>query len=49
MRIVSDSSSDLYTFEGIDYKYVSLKIRVDGREFVDNEQLDINEMMTALE
>ena len=49
MRIVSDSSSNLYTFEGIDYKYVSLKIRVDGREFVDDENLDINEMMTALE
>ena len=48
-RIVCDSSSNQYRFEGVDYAYAPLVITVDGRDYVDNETLDVNEMITALE
>ncbi len=47
-KIVSDSSSNRFRMEGIDYTTVPLKIRAGEREFVDNEQLDVAEMVTYL-
>lgn len=47
-RIVADSSSNLYRLEGADYKYVSLKIRCEEAEFVDDEKLDVALMNEAL-
>ncbi len=44
-KIVSDSSSNLTTFSGIDYASVPLKITTDGKEFVDNSELDISDMI----
>ena len=46
--IVADSSSNLYHLEGTDYKYVSLKIRCEEAEFVDDEHLDVSQMNEAL-
>lgn len=43
-KIVSDSSSNLYNLEGIDYSYVSLTINCENREFKDDANLDIAEM-----
>lgn len=48
IRIVSDSSSDLYEFSGIDYVSVPLKIVTDNKEYVDNKDLDIPEMVNDL-
>lgn len=47
--IVADSSSNRYRLEGADYKYVSLKIRCEEAEFVDDENLDVALMNEALQ
>ena len=39
-KIVSDSSSDLYTLSGIDYESAPLKIITDQKEYVDDTNLD---------
>ncbi len=44
-KIVADSSSDLLELEGVDYAYASLKLSTDEREFVDNAELDVDEMV----
>ena len=48
IKIVADSSSDLYEFEGIDYESVPLKIVTDNKEYVDDKSLDIPEMIKEL-
>lgn len=49
-RIVSDSTSNLLKLEGsIDYKTVPLKILVDGKEYIDQEGLDVEGMVSAIE
>ena len=45
-RIVSDSSSDIITLEHADYAYSPMKIITTEREFVDDESLDVEEMIT---
>lgn len=48
IKIVADSSSDLYELEGIDYASVPLKIVTDNKEYVDDRNLDIPEMIQEL-
>lgn len=47
-KIVTDSSSNMFSMEKIDFAYASLKIVTDEKEFVDNTDLDVNEMMEYL-
>lgn len=53
IRIVADSSSNIYSVEGIDYKSVPLKIISESREYVDTPELDVaamvNDMVTSRE
>lgn len=45
IKIVADTSADLLTLEGIDFAYAPLKVIASDREFVDDEQLDVKEMV----
>lgn len=47
-KIVTDSSSNLHEFSGIDYACVPLTINTDKREFVDTKDLDVKEMVDYL-
>ena len=50
IRIVADSSANLYKLDDADFAYVSLTINCNGQEFVDNESLDVlgmNRMLHA--
>ena len=49
MRIVTDSSCDLTSLEGCDFISVPLNIYTDERNFTDDEDLDMKEMITYLE
>ncbi len=48
LRIVADSSSNIFSVEGIDYKSVPLKIISDSQEYVDTPDLDIASMMNEM-
>lgn len=48
IKIVADSSSNLYEFEGIDYASVPLKIVTENKEYVDDKNLNIPEMIQDL-
>ena len=48
MRIVADSSCDLYTLDFPDFKTVPLKIYTDERSFTDDTSLNIKEMLDYL-
>ena len=48
IKIVSDSSSNLLQFSGIDYATVPLKIVAGEKEYVDNAQLDVAGMVADL-
>ena len=48
ITVVSDSSSNLFNFDGLNYKYVSLKIISDSKEYVDNADLDIDDMLDTM-
>lgn len=47
-RIVADSASDVYSLSGVDFKSVPLKIISSDREYVDDTQLDVSEMVACL-
>ena len=47
-KIISDSSSDLLTFENCDYCSVPLKIITDEKEYVDDSSLNVDEMISDL-
>ncbi|MGN1343386.1 MAG: DegV family protein, partial [Traorella sp.] len=47
-KIVSDSSSNLYEIEGVEYTTVPLKIITQEREYVDEKGLDIDGMIDDL-
>lgn len=47
-KIVSDSSSNIFTLPGVDYATVPLKIVAGDREWVDNAELDLEEMVDTL-
>lgn len=49
IRIVSDSSSDLLSFDGIDYTTVPLKIMFGGNEYVDEIGTDCEKMVLDLQ
>lgn len=49
IRIVSDSSSDLLSFDGIDYTTVPLKIMFGGNEYVDELGTDCEQMVLDLQ
>ena len=46
--IISDSSSDVLSYSGANYKTVPLKIITGEREFVDDSNLDLEEMVNYL-
>ena len=49
MKIVCDSSANVLTLDGLNYTTVPLKIIAGDREFVDNTDLDLQEMVTFLQ
>ncbi|MCD7749036.1 MAG: DegV family protein, partial [Oscillospiraceae bacterium] len=48
-RIVSDSSANMLTLEGMDFASVPLKIIAGEREYVDDESLDLSGMLDYLQ
>lgn len=48
IRIVSDSSSNVFEVEGIDYTTVPLKVMFGGTEYVDEPGTDFEQMIHAL-
>ena len=47
-KIVADSSSDLLTLDGVPYKSAPLKIITSEKEYIDNENLNVLEMVDEL-
>ena len=47
-KIVADSSANLLTLDGIDFQSCPLVIRTNEREFVDDENLNVEEMADYL-
>lgn len=45
MRIIADSSSNIFAIEGADYKNVPLKIISETKEYVDTPDLDVSAMV----
>lgn len=43
VKIVSDSSSDLLSLEGVDFAYAPMKVITAEREFIDDDTLDLDE------
>lgn len=48
IKIVADSSADLYSYEGVPFASTPLKIVTAEREWVDNKVLDVDEMVEYL-
>jgi DegV family protein with EDD domain len=48
VKIVADSSANLYTLDGVDFSSAPLTIRTSEKEFVDDSSLDIAEMVDYL-
>ncbi len=48
IKIVSDSSSDIKALCGVDFASVPLKIMTDEKEYVDNSELCVSEMLSDL-
>ncbi len=48
IRIVTDSASDIIELSGMDFLYTPMKIITAEREFVDNRELDTEEMVKYL-
>ena len=46
--IISDSSSDLLSLDGVSFNSVPLKIMTDVKEYVDNSELDVRDMLSDL-
>ncbi len=49
IKIVSDSSCDIKSIDGVDFTSVPLTISAGEREFVDNDRLNVREMLDFLE
>ncbi len=47
-KIVTDSSADIKTLEGIPFASAPLKIITDNKEYVDDDKLDVVEMLSDL-
>ena len=52
-HIVSDSCCDLYSLEGgegiVDFATIPFSIRIGDREYIDDESISVEEMLTANE
>ena len=48
MRIIADSSCDLYTLDYPDFRTVPLTVYTDEKSFLDDEALNITEMLDYL-
>lgn len=48
MKIVADSSCDIFTLKNVDFKNAPMKVVTDEREFVDDENLNVSEMSEYL-
>ena len=48
IKLVSDSSANLYSLEGIDFKSADMVISTDEKEYRDNENLDVKQMVDEL-
>lgn len=48
MKIVADSSSDVLKLEGVDFESAPLKIITNNTEYVDDENLDVDKMVSDL-
>ena len=48
MRIIADSSCDLYSLDHPDFRTVPLTVYTDERSFLDDESLNIKEMLDYL-
>ena len=44
-KLVMDTSGDILSFEGIDFAAVPMKLMAGEREFVDNEQTNVADMV----
>ena len=49
MKIVADSSADVLLLDGVEYAFAPLKILTSEREYVDNVNLDVDEMVKDFE
>ncbi len=49
IKIVSDSSSDVCSLSDVDFSYAPMKIITAEREFVDDDTLDVDEMVSFLD
>ncbi len=47
-KIVTDSSSDIHSFPDVAYSCAPLKIITDNREYTDNKELDVAQMISDL-
>ena len=47
-KIVSDSTANIVSLKNIDFKSVPLKIRVEDKEYIDDENVDVKEMIEHL-
>ena len=47
-RFIADSSSDMFWMEGADFVSVPLTISTDGKDYIDNEKLNVGEMTREL-
>ena len=48
IKIVSDSSSDVLEMEGVAFDSAPMKISTAEREFIDDPDMDVNEMVEYL-
>lgn len=48
VKIISDSSSNIYAMDGVDFASVPLRIVTNEKEYVDNTDLDIDAMVSDL-
>lgn len=47
-KLIADSSCDLFVQEGVDFTSVPLTVATEERSFTDDENLDVNQMLTYL-
>ena len=48
IKIIADSSSDIFELEEIEFQSAPLTISTDERNFVDDENIDLDDMLTYL-
>lgn len=48
VKIISDSSANLHSLEGVDFEAVPLRIVTDTKEYVDDDKLDVYKMAEEL-